>query len=397
MCAVLKGHEHGRDGVLLTGATGFLGMELLARYLERTDRTVYTIVRAESQAVASARLHSVLESLLGDTEAYVHRVVALQGDLCRPGLGLTAVRREQLAEAVTDVVHCAASISFELPLREAREINVEGTRQLLELAALAQCRGGLRSFSHVSTAYVAGDWRGIFGEDDFAAGQHFRNTYEQSKFESELLVRRHATTLPVQIFRPSIVVGDSHTGYTAAFNVIYSPLRAFARGAYSAIPGRASAPVDVVPVDYVADAIFGLAGRPGTVHHLTAGERASTLGELLELATSYFDRPRPRMLSPTLYRRMAHPLLVRRARGARRRALQRSEVYFQYFDARVRYDNAHTSAALRPLGIEVPPIAGYFDRLMGFADRTDWGRQPLARADALGARAAQPVPSFVAA
>src|SRR5436190_5856563 len=111
--------------------------------------------------------------------------------------------------------------------------------------------------------------------------------------------------MPVQIFRPSIVGGDSLTGYTTAFNVIYSPLRAFARGTYAAIPGRASAPVDVVPVDYVADAIFGLAGRPSTVHHLTAGEQAATLGELVKLATGYFERSRPRMVSPWLYRRVA--------------------------------------------------------------------------------------------
>jgi thioester reductase-like protein len=386
MREVLKGYGQGHDGVLLTGATGFLGMELLARYLERTDRTVYTLVRAESEEAAGARLRATLDNLLGDTEAYVHRVVALRGDLCRPGLGLTAVRRDQLAESVSDVVHCAASISFELPLQEARDINVEGTRGLLELAALAQCRGGLRSFSHVSTAYVAGDWRGAFGEDDFAGGQRFRNTYEQSKYESELLVRRHATALPVQIFRPSIVVGDSLTGYTPAFNVIYSPLRAFARGTYAAIPGRPSAPVDVVPVDYVADAIFGLAGRPGTVHHLTAGERAATLGELVQLATSYFERPRPRMLSPGIYRRVVHPLLVRRAKGSRRHALRRSEVYFPYFDAHVRYENSRTRAALRGLDIDVPPIGSYFHRLMAFADRSDWGRRPLGRADALDSR-----------
>src|SRR2546423_11303771 len=122
MDSVLKSHE--RDGVLLTGATGFLGMELLARYLERTDRTVYTLVRAESEEAADARLRAVLDNRLGDTEAYVHRVVALRGDLCRAGLGLTAARREQLAEAVSDVVHCAASISFDLPLEDARDINV---------------------------------------------------------------------------------------------------------------------------------------------------------------------------------------------------------------------------------------------------------------------------------
>jgi thioester reductase-like protein len=381
---MLVGHGHEADGVLLTGATGFLGAELLARYLERTDRTVYVLVRAGTQDGAERRLRSVLEGLPGDTDAYVHRAIALRGDLCRPGLGLTPARWNALAEAVTDVVHCAASISFELPLADAREINVEGTRQLLELAAHAQRRGGLRSFSHVSTAYVSGDWQGPFSEDDFAAGQEFRNTYERSKFESELLVREHALTLPVQIFRPSIVVGDSRSGYTNAFNVIYSPLGAFARGAYSAIPGRAAAPVDVVPVDFVADAIFGLAGRPGTVHHLTAGAHATTLGELIELATGYFDQPRPRLVPPGLYRRVAHPLLLRRAKGARRKALERSEIYFPYFDAQVEYESARTSAALRPLGIEVPPIGDYFERLMEFAQSCEWGRAPLARSEATG-------------
>ena len=299
--------------MLLTGGTGFLGGELLARYLERTDRTVYLIVRAETQADADRRLRSLLDNLLGDPDAYVHRAVALRGDVCRPGLGLTAAARDRLAAAITDVVHCAASVSFQLPLPEARRMNVEGTRQVLELASLAQCRGGLRSFAHVSTAYVAGDSNGLFGEDDFALGQSFRNTYEQSKHEAERLIRASAEAIPVQIFRPSIVVGDSHSGYTPAFNVIYSPLRAFSRGTYAAIPGRGSSPVDVVPVDYVADAIFALAGRPGTVYHLTAGERAATLGQLIELATWYFDRPRPRMVSPALYRKLVHPLLVRRS------------------------------------------------------------------------------------
>ena len=366
--------------MLLTGGTGFLGGELLARYLERTDRTVYLIVRAETQADADHRLRSLLDHLLGDPDAYVHRAVALRGDVCRPGLGLTAAARDRLAAAITDVVHCAASVSFQLPLREARRMNVEGTRQVLELASLAQCRGGLRSFAHVSTAYVAGDSNGVFGEEDFALGQSFRNTYEQSKHEAERLIRASAEAIPVQIFRPSIVVGDSYSGYTPAFNVIYSPLRAFSRGTYAAIPGRASAPVDVVPVDYVADAIFALSGRPGTVYHLTASERAATLGQLVELATWYFDRPRPRMVSPALYRKLVHPLLVRRSSEARRRALQRSEVFFPYFDARVRYDNAKTLAALRPHGIEPPPIDSYFERLMAFADECDWGRRPLPRA-----------------
>jgi hypothetical protein len=92
------------------------------------------------------------------------------------------------------------------------------------------------------------------------------------------------------------------------------------------------------------------------------------------------------MLSPGLYRSVVHPLLVRRASGSRRRALRRSEIYFPYFDAHVRYENSRTRAALRPLGIEVPPIGEYFHRLMAFADRTDWGRRPLGRAESFDTR-----------
>src|SRR5205823_6206999 len=106
------------------------------------------------------------------------------------------------------IIHSAASVSFSLPLDESRAINVEGTRSILDLAELAQRRGGLRRLSYVSTAYVAGDRRGVFGEDDLDLGQGFRNPYEQSKFEAEKLVRSRMDWVPTQVFRPSIVVGE---------------------------------------------------------------------------------------------------------------------------------------------------------------------------------------------
>ena len=128
---------------------------------------------------------------------------------------------------------------------------------------------------------------------------------------------------------------------------------------------------------------------PAPCYHLTASDRATTLGELVELASWYFDRPRPRMVSPALYRRV-HPLLVWRSSEARRRALQRTEVFFPYFDAHVRYDNAHTLSALRPLGIEPPPIDSYFERLMAFADEATGagGRCPEPGAASSGSGAA---------
>jgi thioester reductase-like protein len=367
-----------RPGLLLTGATGFLGGEILARLLERDERPVYALVRAESDEEAAARLRRVERFLLGDAERG-RRAIAVAGDITRPRLGMTDERRDRLAERVDRVVHCAASVSFTLGLKESRAINVDGTRRLLDLAGSCASRGGIDSFVHVSTAYVAGTHRGEFGEDDLDVGQGFRNAYERSKFEAELMIRERGQDLPVQVVRPSIVVGDSRSGWTPAFNVLYTPLRAFSRGAYPLIPARAGAPVDIVPVDFVADAVLALAGRPGSTHHLVAGRRASTVGEIVDLASANAGRRRPLLLHPRPYRALVHPVLARMGPPGRRRALRRSEIFFPYFAMDVRYDDRRARAALAPRGLEAPPLRSYFDRLMDFARLAEWGRRPFER------------------
>jgi thioester reductase-like protein len=372
----MSDHE---TGTLLTGGTGFLGGEVVGRLLERDERPVYVLVRADSDERASARLDALLDSLLGSAEPWSQRAIAVRGDVTQAWLGMGSRRRDWLAERVGRIVHCAASVSFTLGLAESREINVEGTRRMIELGDLCTRRGGLDSFVHVSTAYVAGTHSGGFAEDDLDVGQGFRNPYERTKFEAECLIRERGWGLPVQVLRPSIVVGDSATGWTPTFNVLYGPMKAFARGAYPAIPARRSSPVDVVPVNYVADAILTLAGRPGTTYHLTAGDRASSVGELIELGSAAASQPRPRVLPPRLYRRLIHPLLVRLGSESRRRALRRSEAYFPYFSMRTRYENTAAREVLEPLGIDVPPLRSYIDRLMRFATVADWGRQPFAR------------------
>jgi long-chain acyl-CoA synthetase len=375
--------------LLLTGATGFLGMELLTRYLERTERTVYALVRARDDAQAQARLRAAVERVLDAPGRFDHRLLAVRGDVALPGLGLPRSRRLALAESVTEIVHAAAAVSFTLPLEEAREINVEGTRRLLELAELCTAQGSLRRFSHVSTAYVAGTATGTFGEDDHDVGQDFRNSYERTKWEAERLVLAHAERLPIQVFRPSIVVGEQETGWTAAFNVIYAPLRAYARGAsLRLIPGRRSAPVDVVPVDYVADAIFALASREdgaGGTFSLAAGPHASSVGELVTLSARAFERARPLIVPPGMYSRTVHPLVLRRSRGERQRWLRQAPVYFPYFALRVRHDTTCAQAALAPEGIAPAPLPDYFERLVDFAEAAQWGRRSVSRVDAAGA------------
>jgi thioester reductase-like protein len=332
--------------VLLTGATGFVGREILSRFLDRDDRRVFALVRAEDDNEAAGRLPAHA------------RLTVIAGDIERDGLGLSGDARERMRGEVTTVLHCAASVSFDLPLDESRRVNVEGTQRMLQFARSCP---RLQRFSYVSTAYVAGEPDRVFREDELAVGQRFRNPYERSKFEAELALRRDGAGLPVQVFRPSIVVGDSKTGRTSSFNVLYGPLKAFARGAVPAIPARRDSPVDIVPVDYVADRVHELVTHgPDGTFHLVAGRNATTVGRLLEMSSEALDRPEPKVLSPSLYRRWVHPWLRRRYRG-----LRRMEVYFPYFRMRVRFDD-------RRLG-PGPRVEDYFHRLVRYAQRARWG------------------------
>jgi thioester reductase-like protein len=376
--------SHGRGDVLLTGGTGFVGMEVLARYLERGDRHVITLVRAGDDAAAQARIDATLRNLFGVVRArrYAGRVEAVAGELTEPSLGLPAWRRRELARRVSVIVHAAASVSFTLPLDEAREINVEGTRRLLDFAELASEHGGLERYAHISTAYIAGTHAGRYAEDDLDVGQDFRNSYEQSKFESEQLVQARSS-VPFTIMRPSIIVGDRRTGWTAAFNVMYWPLRAFARGLYAAVPAVPSAPLDVVSVDYVADAIHALCELPGGIgatYHLTAGDQASTIGEVAELASSYFGKPAPQVLSPADFAAAS-----RFASKTQRAALEGSIAYFPYFAIPTVFDDARARARLVPTGITVSPLRDYLTRLLDFATESRWGKRPIGRAEALAA------------
>jgi long-chain acyl-CoA synthetase len=345
---------------------------------------VIATVRAADEAEAAARLRGTVACLFGDEDAYADRLVALPADIEQRNLGLTPAARDSLAEQVTDIVHAAASVSFTLSLDRSREINVEGTRRMLELAELCRRRGGIEHFSYISTAYVAGTHKGEFREDDLDVGQHFRNPYEQSKFEAERLVHAEDGRLPIQVFRPSIVVGERTTGWTPAFNVLYSPLKAFVRGSLPALPARRSAPVDVVPVDYVADAVFELTRDPvdGTsTYHLVAGPRATSVGRLIELSAKAVGQRQPVVIPPGLFRRLMYPVLVRSSERLRR-GLERTKVFFPYFAMEVSYENPHARSRLEPAGIEVPPIESYFGRLVDYADRAHWGRTPETRAQA---------------
>lgn len=363
--------------ILITGVTGFVGMEVMARFLQRSRRHIFALIRARNDADAHERLRAVLATTFGDPDAHPGRVTAVAGDIELPGLGLDPGRLDELAEQVDRVLHAAASVSFELGIAEARGINFRGTQHMLGFADRARQRGGLERFTYVSTAYVAGTYRGEFSEQDYDVGQGFRNPYERSKWESEGIVRTASSRLPVQTARPSIIVGEQASGWTVAFNVLYGPIRALAQGAYRALPLNLQAPVDVVPIDYVADALFELcsAGPNGTFH-LVAGDRATTVGRLAQMTAEHFQRPLPWIVAPAVYRAL-YPLLRRAVHGRTRLALERTQVFVPYLDIGVRFQDDITRARLEPAGVRLLPVEDYFARLLDFALAADWGKRPL--------------------
>jgi long-chain acyl-CoA synthetase len=350
-------HESTPMTILLTGATGFLGGELLVRLVEQTDHDVVALVRADDDAAAQARLDDTLAVLLPPGRVPAGRVRAVAAHLDRPGLGLPVRRRNAIARGVDAVVHCAASVQFTLPLDEALRINLDGTREMLDLAARAR---QLERFVHVSTAYVAGDRGGVYREDEGDVGQRCRNTYEKTKLAAEVHVE--GSGLPaVSILRPSIVVGESRTGWTPAFNVIYWPLQAFSRGLFPVVPADPDARVDIVPVDTVADALLELTTGPprsGAIH-VVAGDGAPTARRLAGMAAEAFGAPAPRFVGP----------------GEAPEAEERAGAFLPYFRVRGVFDTARGDR----LGFRAPAIEQYFPTLLGYAQTTRWGKRPLTR------------------
>jgi nucleoside-diphosphate-sugar epimerase len=147
--------------------------------------------------------------------------------------------------------------------------------------------------------------------------------------------------------------------------------------------------VDVVPVDYVADGIVALLDRPGNgaaveTFHLTAGDRAATIGELMELATAYFEREPPDVVAPG---DLEQALQERDLSSEQEAVIEGSAPFFPYLTVQSRFDDRRARRALDPAGLRPPAIHEYFRRLMDFATAARWGKRPIDRPAA--ARAAR--------
>lgn len=318
-----------RETLLITGATGLVGKDVLIRML-RTDPAMraYALVRG------AAGEHYLLSSL-GDL---AHRVTPVRGDLARRGLGIEYDVRKSLTREVTLVVHAGADTTFSRSLAEARAVNTEGTRELLSL-----CRaiGSLRRFAYVSTAYVAGRSLGLILERDNGTACGWVNAYERSKYEAEKLVRE--SSLDWVIFRPSTIVCDAVSGKVSQLNAVHRALKVYNRGLASMMPGERCDTLDVVPADYVSDAIARVIldprGSRATLH-LCAGAGAISLGELLDVAYDLWA---------------ADPMW--RKRGVERAILADLATYTLFADSVIETGDQRLASILHSLSHFIPQLA----------------------------------------
>ena len=285
-----------RATILLTGATGAVGGDLLRRLAARKDVTVNVIVRRNGIDPVD-RVRALLQH--AEIAATVNVV---EGDISAGStLGVRDDQRRQLERSTTHIIHGAGSTSFTLPLVEARAANVEGGRNVLEFARNCDA---LECGAFLSTVYVSGKRCGDFAESDFGdAGLGFVNSYEESKAEMEELIRGAMKDLPLILVRLSTVVGDSATGRVTHFNTIHNAVRLLYGGLAPMIPGDPNEPVDIVSSDFVAQAVLQLvehAPRPGVFHVAAGRESSNTLGDIIDETMSALARYRPQWRKRTV-------------------------------------------------------------------------------------------------
>jgi thioester reductase-like protein len=238
---------------LVTGATGLIGRHFVRRLLADPElERIWLVVRAGSQ--------DKLAKLVRTWPA-PQRVTTVVGDVSQPGLGISERELTTLRGRVDNIVHLAALYDVTADDEESIAANVDGTRHVIELAEdiEASC------LHHVSSVAVAGDYQGTFTEEMFDVGQRLVTPYHQTKFESERLVREQET-VPWRVYRPAVVVGHSVTGEMDKVDGPYYFFPALSRlAALPSVPVLAPdiGDTNIVPVDYVADALARLVNTPG--------------------------------------------------------------------------------------------------------------------------------------
>ncbi len=371
------------ETLFITGGAGLIGREILSRALTQTDWRVYAIVHRCGRQYNSAEfLRTILR--LAPTREAAARLRILPGDVTRDDLGISPALYDRLTAEVTGILHCAASTRFDLPLRAARRINVHGTRTVLRLAAC--CRRIVR-FGFLSTVYVAGKTTGTVLEKRSDHPGEFVNTYEQTKDEAERLVDAAHPVIPVTTYRLSTVLGDSATGRVGHLTAPHHALRIMYLGLAAMLPGTPDCPVDLVPSDHIAAALFELfAARfaPGQIFHLTAGkEKSYTLAAIIERSYAYLgdadsEWRRRRYPRPVLVPGHTFDLFLRSVEqtgNALVASVTRTVKHFAYQLLYPKeFDRSRLRAALPNYDRTLPHIDTYYRKVVNYCVQSRWGQ-----------------------
>lgn len=294
-----------RRHLLLTGATGLLG-SYLVRDLLLDGQPLALVVRADRKTAPEARVERIVASWEAELGKRLPRPRVITGDLTRPACGLSADDIDWVARHCQSLLHNAASLSFRGTDRAGEPwlSNVTGTAHMLELVRAA----GIEHLHHVSTAYVCGLRTGRVGENELDEGQPFGNDYERSKVEAEGMVRAAAGPATVTVYRPSIIVGDSRSGFTSTYHGLFAVLRLGHTLLTKVALGSTSGPAilallgispsnhkNFVPVDWVSEVVAWCVQSPaarGRTFHVTHPRPVSSasIGRLVQEAVERYSR-----------------------------------------------------------------------------------------------------------
>lgn len=335
---------------VVTGGTGFIGSRVVTRILAAEPEAVVWVLVRRGSLGRFERLGA----------QWGERAKPLVGDLTATDLGLSAETIAEL-ESVDAVVHCGAIYDITAGEAEQRAANVEGTRAVIGLAEKLDA-----TLHHVSSIAVAGTFPGEYTEDDFDVAQELPTPYHQTKFEAEQLVRS-TPGLRYRVYRPAVVVGDSRTGEMDKVDGPYYFFGVLARLAvlpkFTPIALPDSGRTNIVPVDYVADALVALLqvpGRDGQTFHLTSPESIGLRGIYRAVARTAGLPP----LRATLPRAVAAPFLAARGRAKVWRNMAVTQLgipaeILDVVDLVPTFSTDNTREALRITGIDVPEFASY--------------------------------------
>jgi thioester reductase-like protein len=387
--------------ILLTGSTGYIGAHVASNLLADTSEPLNLLVRARDADEACARLWRSLQLHLDfpQFESYLNdRVRIFRGDLTDVRFGLPEDEYRQLVRSTDSIIHCAASLNRKSE-KSCLNVNLRGTLEVIQLAMRARDEHGLRRFSHVSTVAVAGHRSNEVVEEDSAIdwNRSDYDPYARTKKFCEHMLRQLLPDVPRTILRPSIVLGDSRRPETNQFEMV----RAFVfLAGLPALPFRSADKVDIVPVDYVADAISTLHQKERPAHeiyHLSAGTDSETFVELTT-ALSKAQGKRGPVYMPSLEgpsSKMVNALAGRAGKVGGLATLMK--VFLPYLVWNTVFDNRRVVAEL---GRKPAPFSQYCFPLMQFSRENhfmyryrDWpsgaATQSQAAAASPGSRAVQ--------